>query len=303
MYSRVNYTIVGLFVLIFGTGLVLFFFWLAKFGIHDEYKTYKTYMTESVSGLSKDSTVKLHGVDVGRVSAIRIDPNNIERVEIDMDIKADVPIKEDMVVHTKMMGITGLLAVEIDGGSNAAKTLTANKGVVPVLPSKPSWMAETTKGLGELSSNIVDLVARSKKILSDENIDNFTKTMAHVEKVTANAEILEAKTIESLKKFDVSLVEYNTSVAQIAHDFRSMKRAFVPAIDNFHKTSSHFNRLTVKVEKSLDRGDYDFKTILDPMMVEINILSDEINDIAQEYKNSPSDILFKSRKSRRGPGE
>jgi len=57
------------------------------------------------------------------------------------------------------------------------------------------------------------------------------------------------------------------------------------------------------VEKSLDRGDYDLKTILDPMMMEISILSEQINDIAKEFKQSPSDIFFKSRKSRRGPGE
>jgi len=67
MYSRVNYTIVGIFVLLFGIGTVLFSFWLAKYGFRQPYDTYRLYMYESVSGLSKDSIVKLRGVDVGRV--------------------------------------------------------------------------------------------------------------------------------------------------------------------------------------------------------------------------------------------
>ena len=82
MYSRVNYTIVGIFVLMFGAGLIWFAFWLAKYGIHREFDTYKLYMTESVAGLSKDSVVKLRGVDIGRVSEIRINPDNIENVEV-----------------------------------------------------------------------------------------------------------------------------------------------------------------------------------------------------------------------------
>ena len=74
MYSRINYTTVGIFVLIFATGMVWFAFWLAKYGLQQEFDYYKIQMTESVSGLSKDSTVKVHGVDVGSVSEIRINP-------------------------------------------------------------------------------------------------------------------------------------------------------------------------------------------------------------------------------------
>ncbi|OQX49612.1 MAG: hypothetical protein B5M46_04730 [Epsilonproteobacteria bacterium 4484_20] len=49
MYSRVNYMIVGIFVLLFGAGLVGFTFWLAKYNIKNEYILYKLYMKESVS--------------------------------------------------------------------------------------------------------------------------------------------------------------------------------------------------------------------------------------------------------------
>ncbi len=71
-------------------------------------------MTESVSGLSKDSIVKLRGVDIGRVSEIRIDPENIEKIDVFLKIKHGVPIKEDMIAHTQMLGVTGLLSIEID---------------------------------------------------------------------------------------------------------------------------------------------------------------------------------------------
>ncbi len=303
MYSRVNYTIVGIFVLIFGTGMVLFFFWLAKYGLQQKYVDYKLYMKESVTGLSKDSVVKLHGVDVGHVSEIRIDPKNIERVEVVLKIKEGTPIKEDMVAHTQMMGITGLLSIEIDGGTNSAKTLKPSDGQIPVIPTTSSWFNKTTAGLEDLSVNLEKLLGKTELVLSNENIDNFSKILSNVEKITARGEELEDKTLDSMKKFDRRMVEYNASIAQFSKNFSQITEATVPAINKLYQTTRNFNRLTLKVEKSLDRGDYDLKTILDPMMMEISILSEQINDIAKEFKQSPSDIFFKSRKSRRGPGE
>ena len=303
MYSRVNYTIVGIFVLLFGAGLVMFFFWLAKYGVNQEYNTYKLYMKESVAGLSKDSVVKLRGVDVGRVSEIRIDPKNIERVEVVVKIKEGIPIKEDMVAHTQMLGITGLLSIEIDGGSNEAKTIKPNDDTVPVITTAPSWLNKTTEGLGELSSNMTELTKRTQLLLSDKNIENFSKTLANIEKITAEGTELEDKLADTLEKFDKQLINYNDNVRRLIDDFSEIKGVSVTAIEKFTQTSRNFNRLTLKVEKSLDRGDYNMRNILAPMMVEINILSEQVNDIAKEFKESPSDIFFKSRKHRRGPGE
>ena len=135
MYSRVNYTIVGIFVLLFGAGVVLFGFWLAKYGLHESYDTYKIEMKESVSGLSKDSSVKLHGVDVGHVSQIEINPKHVDTIDIYIQIKKGVVIKEDMFATTEMIGVTGLLSIEIHGGTDTAKTLHPTDDYVPVIVS------------------------------------------------------------------------------------------------------------------------------------------------------------------------
>lgn len=131
--------VVGIFVLLFGIGLVLFAFWLGKYDMKDQYYTYKLEIRESLSGLSIDSDVMLRGVDIGRVSAIRIDPDNVEITEVYVNILQNVTIKEDMVATTKMFGITGLLSIEIEGGTNAAKTLQPTDDYIPTIKTKPSW--------------------------------------------------------------------------------------------------------------------------------------------------------------------
>jgi len=267
-------------------------------------------MTESVSGLSKDSIVRLHGVDIGRVSEIRIDPNNIERIEIFLKINKGVPIKKNMEAHTQMLGITGILSIEIDGGSNSAETLKPDKNHIPVIPTTPSWFAKTTKGIGGLAERLNTLLEKSQKLFDNENIAALSNTFKNAEKFTANAIGVEEKVAISLDEFNRTLEHFRTKMDTMTlhfvgatDDFRTMKNVFNPTVEELMTTVKDFNRVTLKVEKSLDRGDYNLKNILEPMLVDIDVISAQINDLAKELEQSPNDLLFKSRKQRRGPGE
>ena len=317
MYSRINYTTVGIFVLIFTTGMIWFAFWLAKYGLQKEFDYYKVQMSESVSGLSKDSTVKLHGVDVGSISKIRINPKDIEKVEIVLKINKGTPIKEDMVVFTEMYGVTGISYLQIDGGTNAAKTLEPTEDYFPVITTAPSWLTKTTKGLGSLADRITLLVDKSQKLLSEKNIETLGKVFDNSERLTAKGIEVEDKAIHSLEEVDITLREFRASMDEINEkltkaaedfsvmqkDFADIKKVTIPTIDKLMETSKNFNRVTLKFEKSLDRGDYNAKKIFEPMLVDMSILSEQITDLAKEFEQSPSDIFFKSRKARRGPGE
>jgi len=317
MYSKVNYTIVGIFVLLFSAGLVWFAFWLAKYGLQENYDTYRLEMKESIAGLSKDSNVKLHGVDVGRVSQIRINPENIETVEILLKIQEGIPIKEDMVASTQMLGVTGLLSIEIDGGTNAAKTLEPTDTYIPLIKTKPSLVSKLTNSLGGLGDRLEVLLVQSEKLLSDNNIESVGKVLDNVEVVTQKGEAVGDKTITSLEEVDVTLQEFRVSMNNInkkfekattdfklmQKDFASIKNVSIPTIDKLMQTSKDFRRVTLKVEKSLDRGDYNLKKMLEPVLVEVQILSNQLNSMSRQLGQNPSDLLFKSTKSRKGPGE
>jgi phospholipid/cholesterol/gamma-HCH transport system substrate-binding protein len=317
MYSKVNYTIVGIFVVLFSIGMAWFAFWLAKYGLQEEYNLYKIEMKDSISGLAKDSNVKLHGVDIGRVSEIHIDPNNIEIINIFVQIKKEVPIKDDMIASTQMLGVTGLLSIEIHGGTNEAKTLVPTDAYVPVIKSKPSMLSKLTNNLDGLSDRLTNLLSRSEALLSDKNLDNVSKILDNVEKVSAQGEAVELKAIASMEEVDTTLQEFRVSVdninakftqatvdfKQMQKDFAAIKGVSIPTINKLFQTSKDFRRVTLKFEKSLDRGDYNLKKMIEPMLIDIQILSKQLNDTTKSLGENPSDLFFKSRKSRRGPGE
>ena len=303
MYSKVNYTIVGLFVLLFGVGLVAFSFWLAKYGLSQKYDVYKTYFTESVAGLSKDSVVRLRGVDIGRVKEIRIDPKNIQRVEVLLNIRHGIPIKEDMIAHTSMLGVTGLLSIDIEGGTNSAKTLHPTKDHIPVIKSSSSWLSQTKKDIGTLADQLAHLVVQTDKLLSDENIAHFSGILKNTEELTGKGSEMLDDINQTVEEYRVAMKKLTGDIDTISRTFDKVGEATLPAVKKFMQTTSNFNRVTLKVERSLDRGDYNLKKILEPILVDIEILSNQVNALAEELKESPSDILFKSRRSRPGPGE
>lgn len=302
--------VVGIFVLLFGVGMVLFAFWLANYGLYKEFDIYKLEMKESVTGLSQDSSVKLRGVDIGRVSEIRINPENIEEVEIFLKIDKNIPIKEDMIASTQMFGITGLLSINIEGGTNEAKTLEPTRNYIPTIKTAPSFVAKLSETVGGVGD-------RLSILLSKKNIETLGRIFDNFEKAIAKAEELEQKAISSLDEVNGTLEEFRISMAdlnikfaeaatdfkQIQKDFSDIKKAGIPAIDKLMETSKNFNRVTLKVGKSLDRGDYNLKKIFEPVLIEVQILSNQINTMSRELEQNPSALLFKSRKSRRGPGE
>jgi len=321
MYSKANYTIVGIFVLLFGIGMVWFAIWLGKYGAYREFDTYRIEMTESVSGLSKDSVVKFHGVDIGRVSEIRINPQDIEKIEIFVKIKHGVPIKEDMVASVQMMGVTGLMSIEIEGGTNEAKTLQPTEDFIPTIPTAPSWISVAKKGIGNLSEKITTLLAQGEKLLTDKNIDTFSSILTHVEKMTVKGETLETKTIGLIEEFNQTVVSFRHTMAELNSTFAHLtvgtldqlqqsnrtlaqfKESVDPVIKKLTTTIKNFNRVTLRVERTVRRGDYNFKKIFEPLLIDMEIMSNQINRLMQQLERSPNDLIFKSRKTRKGPGE
>ncbi len=303
MYSRVNYTIVGIFVVLFGAGMVWFAFWLAKYDLQEEFDIYKLEMRESVAGLSIDSNVKLRGVDIGSVSNIQINPQDIEKVEVFVKIKKGIPIKEDMVAHTAMFGVTGLLSIEIEGGTNEAKTLVPTDDYIPLIKTRPSFLTQLAGDIGGASGKIEALLVQSQKLLSDENIEKLGNILDNIEQMTAKGEALEEKVIVTLDEFRVSLEDMNRDFKQIQKDFAEIKQVSVPTIDKLMETSKNFNRVTLKVENTIERGDYNLKQIFEPMLIEIRILTNQLNTMSRQLEQNPSDLLFKSRTLRKGPGE
>ena len=143
MEADKHYFIEGLFVIGFSIAAALFAVWLFGTGHRDDV-LYRIHFADSVSGLAVGDPVKFHGVDVGTVKAIALDPADPRLVQVDVSLRKDAPVKTDTKATLNLKGITGVVFIELDGGTPSAPTLLAStrEGQIPeILPTKGTLTA------------------------------------------------------------------------------------------------------------------------------------------------------------------
>ena len=163
-----HYFFEGLFIIVLSLGAAFAFVWLSGTGHRDDV-LYRIRFDESVSGLSVGDPVKFRGVDVGTVKAMSLDLQDPKLVEVDVALRKNAPIKTDTKASLKLKGITGVLFIELNGGSPDAQPLAAATpaGRVPEIPSEKSPLTTALEALPKAIDRFVALENHAGKVLSD----------------------------------------------------------------------------------------------------------------------------------------
>jgi len=168
METDKRYFIAGLFIIGLSVAAALFAVWLTGTGRSDDV-VYRIRFAESVGGLALGDPVKFHGVDVGTVKSLRLDPDNAQLVEVDVRLRRDTPVKTDTRASLKLKGITGVVYVELSGGSPGARSLAAAtpEGRIPEIPYEKSSLANFLDQLPKVISKFSALEDKATKVVSD----------------------------------------------------------------------------------------------------------------------------------------
>ncbi|MEE4259683.1 MAG: MlaD family protein [Bacteroidales bacterium] len=292
MESRINYIIVGVFVVLFSIGLAGFAFWLEKYGTQEDFKYYMTYMKESVSGLSLDASVKYRGVDVGTVKNIRINPENSEEVELLLRVKKETPIKEDMAVILKFYGLTGLAFIEIEGGSKTSALLKSQNDEIPIIKSVPSIYTRLNESLPVIAQRLSLALGKIDALLSDENLANIRES------------------IDNIKEISLYIKNYKDDLDTLIKQGVVMEGKVISSFDKVADAADKVKHVASDIEKSLQRGDYNIKEMSSPTFQQTNELLDELKALSAELEEmvlslqrNPRDIFLKQTTPKLGPGE
>ncbi len=170
MESDKHYFIEGLFVIVFSIAIAFFFVWLARPGNKDDV-LYRIHFEESVSGLSLGDSVKYLGVDVGAVESMVIDKDDPNKVQVDIKLHKDTPVKTDTKATLKLKGITGVFFIELTGGGAETPALVAvtPKGQVPEIPAQKSSLNTLLEELPKVVAKFSSIEGKFSAIESNAN--------------------------------------------------------------------------------------------------------------------------------------
>lgn len=185
MDPKVNYFIVGLFVVVLSALTILFSLWMVLGFNQQTYSDYLIYVTESVSGLNVEAPVKFNGVEVGTVKHISLTPNNPGQVTVEIAVQTGTPISVDTRATMMSQGITGLTFINLKGGNAQSALLKAKSGQLPVIVSAPSLLVRLDTTINNLSLALLEIDRSLIQVLGKENQQNFSKILRSLATVTS----------------------------------------------------------------------------------------------------------------------
>lgn len=291
MESRINYTIVGIFVVLLLAGLIAFVYWLGKYGYKQEYDYYYVHMAESVSGLSPESSVKYRGVDVGIVEKIQLNPKNSEEVELLLKLRHGTQIKVDTRATLNSFGMTGLSFVELAGGRKDAPLL-ARGDQIPVIPAVPSTYARLDESLTIITEKLARALDKIDLLLSEQNLQNVadilaeTKVMAKdvrgqlqgFQRLVDSSVVMEKGITQAFVKVESAAVGVEKMAGSLEHGYADPDRKLANLarqnLESFHQ-----------------------------LLSELDILVGDLQRTTRAIESSPGDLIFKRSRVQPGPGE
>jgi len=300
METRANYVLVGSFVLALIAAAFGFVIWLARVDLEHQPQTYLVYFYGSVSGLQIGSEVQYRGVPVGRITDIRIDAENIERIRVTVEVNEDTPVKTDTYATLGLQGITGVAYLQLKGGTQNAPDLVAQgKDDYPVIPSRPSGLEQVLDRAPELLERAIVISERLEQLLSEKNIDGINSS---IDNINSTTQILANRTkqidqaitdgaeaVASLRKLTLDLSKDAGNLTTSAQEaFKDAKKA----LDAFGKVADNMQAVVSENRPALrdfsQTGLYEFTQFIS----EARTLITNLSRLSAQLERDPAQFLF-----------
>lgn len=233
METKASHVVVGAFILLLVGGLFVVTIWLAKLEIDRREDVYAIRFTGSVTGLQPGSPVRYRGIPIGTVSTIRIDPEDLTRVLVLVNVADGTPITSDSVAALEIAGLTGGAFVQIAGGDAHSPLLRDRPKDAeyflghPVIPSRPSTLSTVVDQAPRLLERAVEVVDRLLLVLDHRNRDSIAATLENLRSLSGEL----ASAAGGIDTMMRQSAETLASVNQLSRDAAAATRAITPKVE------------------------------------------------------------------------
>ncbi|MBW5803023.1 MCE family protein [Coxiella endosymbiont of Ornithodoros amblus] len=307
MDTKVNYTLVGFFIILLGAASIVILLWFSTFRHRQTFDTYLTYMHEEVSGISAQTPVRFNGVKVGYVQKIEINPADPQQVVLTLKIQHETPITTSTIATLRSEGIMGTDYVALKALTATAPPLIAKLGEkYPVIPSEPSLLMKLSTALQEVTKTIKELSDNVGRVFDEENRRAISASLVNIQKVTKtlldNSENIDA-TLYSMKRLMKNTAKASEQLPTIMHQLQD-------ALVNIKITARQFDRAGHGIELTVgdahtaiqNMSTQILPTVL-PLLTKLNATAAYLQELSIELQHNPSMLVRGKHPPLPGPGE
>ncbi len=247
---------IGAFVLVGLTALVVLTLWLGAAKFFQEYNEYNTYFDTSVQGLEAGQPVKYQGVPVGNIQRLRLADDG-KLIEVAVRINKNVAINDSMRLRIEMASIAGsrylLLFYPTENILMVSHPKLGFKPDHPVIPSAPSAIEELRVSLNEALNNVLAIDTRG---ISKESV-RALKSIAEAMENPEIAEILHNVNVSArgvgrlVGAFDTARIV--GKAGNVMNDAQETSKNLIAMSETLLRTAEQLEKITARVDREIDQ--------------------------------------------------
>src|SRR3978361_1272814 len=178
METRANFVLIGSFTLAVIAAAFGFVVWFQSLHTTKLRSPMRIVFEGPASGLRNGGSVNFNGIRVGEVMSVKLD--NPRRVVALAMVENNAPIRKDTLVGLEFQGLTGVAAISLKGGEDAAPAVPLDEDGVPVLTADPNALQDVTEAIRGTLQNINKVVADNQEAVKNSlrNLETFTSSLA-----------------------------------------------------------------------------------------------------------------------------
>ena len=289
--GRVNYLIVGIFVIlgILLFGIVLYTF--SHIGESSKYTEYLIVTSQSVQGLKPSASVYYKGVQIGKVKSMEIDPENQKLIRIKVLIDKKLNIDKGISATLGVQGITGIAYLSLTEDPEAKITFD-KKEKLKVIPMKESNLQRLVSALPETIYNTNKLLENINQILNKLEFERINRVLAKLEKNSdelsqvlkeSQLTVKEASYLINQAKeklYQIDIEEFNN----LTHNSRKLITQYTTVAEELEKEIKKLDELFSKSSKILNTTDTELLPQILKTVKEIERTSQNLSELSKKLK-------------------
>ena len=288
---------VGAFVIVAVIIFVYTFISVANVQLAGEKVTYRAYFTYA-AGLDPGTLVRFGGLKAGTVDDVRPYADDPTKVEVIIEMRADIPVNEDSVATTASLSALGERYLEISTGSADAARIEP-EGVITSketltlddLTAQISTVsAEATVLMRDIRADFISLTDRAEVLLDNLNELTGERNRQQLESLLENSNQMIAEQRPKFDKITTQTSEMLEKVDVLLDDILQVAEHADKTMGNLDQTITEtrepLKRNLAQIEATL----IDTRRMIEDMQALFAVNEENINETLENFRVSSENI-------------
>jgi|SRR5579871_399728 len=276
---------------------------------------------KSAGGLLPGAAVRYGGMKAGKVEAVRVDPKDSTRIEIDFSVQRDIPVKTDSIAKISSLGALSDNYVEIGTGTKGGQLAAPGSELKSVETVGIGDLGDMIGGLTPVVNQVMQTLnqrltelqvtlGRVNDLLNDKNRENIGNSLGNLNAILAenrpkisgslaNVQVASAKLVPLLDDLKSTMNQANETLSHVDSLVVENRQDIRTIVVELKETMLNAQALIEQLKNTTDNNTDNVDQILE----NIRITSENMKILTDSLKTNPAVLIRGNNGKDRKPGE